>query len=115
MAAKRILIGRDGDDCPRCGNPTTVWKHAEIKDKHRRQPYYYSQWFECMNGDCSTTQIMPKRYIVWNDASQKPPEGRRMGKWSRPPPASQILENEASDLAMVGRGPLPGEKPPWDE
>jgi hypothetical protein len=43
-----------------------VFEHREITKKHRRQPFYYSRWFCCMNDGCKTTQVHPDRFRVWN-------------------------------------------------
>jgi len=61
------VIGHDGDPCPRCGQPTDICEHEHISAKQLAQPFYYSRWFNCTNPECRTKQIMPERFIVWND------------------------------------------------
>lgn len=67
MAKKHKVIGQDGEACPRCGCPTEIREHTAVTEKHRRQPFYYTRWFNCTNLTCRTTLIMPKQFIVWND------------------------------------------------
>ena len=111
MASKRKILGIHGDPCPRCKRPTMICEHAHVTAKHKNQPYYYARWFQCINPDCVTTTIMPPRFIVWNRAGRA--HGgvlRASGHGTAPEP-----ENGTSGLVAGGRGPLPGEKPPWDE
>jgi hypothetical protein len=46
-----ILIGDDGDPCPRCGQPMRIFQHAEISDRQRRAPFYYAKWYRCFSED----------------------------------------------------------------
>jgi hypothetical protein len=66
-----VVVGNDGDPCPRCGAPTEVREHPAITPRELRRAYYYARWFNCTNGRCQTTLIMPDRYIVWNDAEKQ--------------------------------------------
>lgn len=59
------IVGNDGDPCPRCGRPTQIREHIEIRPKQLAQPYYYSRWFYCAHTACETNQIMPPRYQVF--------------------------------------------------
>jgi hypothetical protein len=61
------VISLDGDPCPRCKQGTEVREHVELTDKHLRQPFYYSRWFNCNNPGCQTKQIMPSRFKVERD------------------------------------------------
>jgi hypothetical protein len=45
--------------------------NAAITDKHERQPFYYSRWFNCTHADCKTTLVMPERYKVFTDAGKQ--------------------------------------------
>lgn len=78
---RHLVVGLDGDPCPRCDFPTEIRVHVEVTDKHLRQPFYYTRWFYCTNPRCRTRQIMPDRYIVWNERLRReseqltPPEG----------------------------------------
>jgi hypothetical protein len=64
---KPLIIGQDGDPCPRCGQPTEIRSHASLTAKHLAQPFYYSRWFYCTNRDCVTKQIVPDRFRVFRD------------------------------------------------
>ena len=69
---KFVAVGGDGDPCPRCGEPTQIREHGELRERHRRQPVYYSRWFYCTNERCITTVIHSSRYVVWkHDQEQK--------------------------------------------
>lgn len=68
---RHVVVGENGDPCPRCGKPTEIRTHPEITEKHLRQPFYYSRWFYCLNPDCRTKQIMPDRYMVWPDTPER--------------------------------------------
>ena len=61
---RHVVVGENGDPCPRCGKPTEIRTHPAITGKHLAQPFYYSRWFYCLNPDCRTKQIMPDRYMV---------------------------------------------------
>ena len=37
-----------------------------IGDRQRRQRFFYTRWFCCMNKQCKTTLVMPARYKVPN-------------------------------------------------
>jgi hypothetical protein len=75
-----IVVGNDGDVCPRCGRPTEIREHAVITEKLLRQPSYYSRWFYCINPNCKMERIMPlkmerimpRRYLVWNGSPLSP-------------------------------------------
>lgn len=51
------LIG-EGVPCPRCGVASQLRYHAEIAPKLLKQPFYYRQWFYCMNAGCRTNTFM---------------------------------------------------------
>jgi hypothetical protein len=61
------VLGYDGDPCHRCGKLTQIREHIEIKQRHLKQPFYYSRWFCCVNPNCRTTLIMPERFKVFRD------------------------------------------------
>jgi hypothetical protein len=63
---KPIVIPGDGDPCPRCGVPMQIREPDGIGDRQRRQSFYYTRWFCCMNKQCKTTLVMPERYKVAN-------------------------------------------------
>jgi hypothetical protein len=65
--AKALRRNNAGPPCPRCRRPMEVCQHNRICEKHRRQPYHYSQWYRCGYPDCRTTLVMPPEFIVWND------------------------------------------------
>ncbi len=56
-----------GDFCPRCKLATQIREHIEVTAKQRRQPYYYSRWFNCTNPNCQTSLIMPERFKVHSE------------------------------------------------
>jgi hypothetical protein len=59
MAKKYVVVGHDGDPCPRCGRPTQIREHKSIEPRHLQQSFYYTRWFNCTASDCRTTLIMP--------------------------------------------------------
>jgi hypothetical protein len=67
-----VIVGNDGDPCPRCARPTEIRAHAAITETHLRQPSYYSRWFYCIDPTCQAKQIMPSRYRLWNDPGPSP-------------------------------------------
>jgi len=80
LKAHRKTVPGQGDPCPRCGMPTEIREHDGLRDKHLRQPFYYTRWFYCTNKQCKTTMIMPDRYKVerpvvmadsWDDLDAK--------------------------------------------
>ena len=56
--ADSVIVDGDGPPCPRCLQKTQIRKHTAIKERHLRQPFYYSEWYVCTNGECKTTLIM---------------------------------------------------------
>ena len=69
---KPIVILGDGDPCPRCGVPMQIREPDGIGDRQRRQRFFYTRWFCCMNKQCRTTLVMPERFkvanpVVWGD------------------------------------------------
>lgn len=61
------IVATDGPPCPRCGKPTEIREHIELRERQRRAPFYYSRWFNCTNAACQTSLIMPPEFMVWND------------------------------------------------
>ncbi len=59
----------NGPPCPRCARPMEVRQHVQIREKQRRQPFYYSRWYRCNHMDCRTREVMPREFKVWNDNS----------------------------------------------
>ena len=37
-----------------------------MREKHYTQPYYFKQWYNCINRDCKTTIFMREEDKVWN-------------------------------------------------
>ena len=64
-ACKPVVVGKNGDPCPRCGCRTEIRQHKQIRAKHLRQPFYYSRWYYCVNPGCRTTQIMLEKFKVF--------------------------------------------------
>ena len=84
-----IVIGKNGSCCPRCGRPTQIRMHREIRSKQFHQPYYYSRWFYCTNANCKTTTYMQDEFKVWNDN----PRGR---KAATNKPKAKVAKRKAS-------------------
>jgi hypothetical protein len=63
---KPIVIPGEGDPCPRCGLPMQIREPDGIGERQRRQSFFYTRWFCCMNKQCKTTLVMPTRYKVMN-------------------------------------------------
>lgn len=74
MAKSVRVADETGPPCPRCGHDTEVRTHAEITEKLLRQPCYYSKWFYCRNPECKTTMLMPKKFLVLQEAPVYRPE-----------------------------------------
>lgn len=64
--SKHVVVGDNGDPCPRCGQPTQVREHKAITECELRRPFYYSRWFYCTNRKCKTSLVMPAKFQVWN-------------------------------------------------
>lgn len=92
---KSATIGANGIPCPRCGQPTEIKEHVEIGARQRRQPFYYSRWFNCANAECATTLIMRDEFRVFNN----PEEGATAARTS-------VIREQL--------GAYDAEKPPWD-
>jgi hypothetical protein len=61
---KFVVVPGVGERCPRCRGETEIREHDVLTEKHFRQPFYYSRWFYCNNGQCKTTLIMPDKFKV---------------------------------------------------
>jgi hypothetical protein len=61
-----VVVRGWGDPCPKCCQPTQIREHDAITEKHRRQPFYFTRWFYCVNPACKTSMVMVERYKVWN-------------------------------------------------
>jgi hypothetical protein len=59
-----IVVGEYGPPCPRCHRPTQIREHDQIRERHLRQPFYYSRWYYCTHRDCKTTLVMPEEFKV---------------------------------------------------
>ena len=66
LASKTVVVGKNGDPCPRCGCLTEIRQHKQVGPKQLRQPYYYSRWYYCVNPNCRTAQIMPEEFKVFS-------------------------------------------------
>lgn len=125
-----VIVFGDGDLCPRCHQPTRIFEHREIGKKQRRQPFYYSRWFRCMNASCQTTLIMPERFRVWNCSDDKRASLERwMVKHNEQRKVERETERkvEAGELVLWGdtwddeaaqvmcpESAEPNERPPWE-
>jgi hypothetical protein len=61
-----VVVGRNGDRCPRCGQRTEIREHRNVTAKELAKPFYYARWFICVNRRCKTTMIMREEHKVWN-------------------------------------------------
>jgi len=93
------IVSEDGVPCPRCGRPTQIREHVEIKPKHRAQPFYYSRWYNCAHDDCATTLIMREEFKVWNDNDAAHTLQQRLA-----PPGDSLIDATGDQT-----GP-----PPWE-
>lgn len=91
--AKSVTVPGLGLPCPRCGVPTEIREHVEMKDKHRAQPFYYSRWFNCANPECQTTLIMRDEFKILNDPGQ----------------AEQVQRTK-----LIAQQLNQGDRPPWE-
>jgi hypothetical protein len=42
------------------------YESKRITGKELARPFCYTRWYNCRNRDCTTTQIMPDEFKVWN-------------------------------------------------
>lgn len=94
---KVVAEGRIGPPCPRCGQDTQVRVHPKITDKLLKQPFYYSEWYYCMNNRCKTSLLMPEKFKVFPDNPKSSNEG-----------TAERLSAISEQLSPLG-GPLPWE------
>lgn len=97
-----VVVPGEGDSCPRCGRSTQIREHDEIREKHLRQPYYFSRWFYCCNPACVVTLHMAERYKVVNQAQRKKEAAEASEK-------GQVVWGETWDDV-----PSSDERPPWE-
>ena len=64
---KPLKLGLFGPSCPRCGNVSEVRQHKAITAKELRRPFYYREWYYCINRQCKTTMFVNNEHRVWND------------------------------------------------
>ena len=85
---KPIVIPGDGDPCPRCGVPMQIREPDGIGDRQRRQRFFYTRWFCCMNKQCKTTLVMP---ATDKTAADKIGSDKSAGDvaWTRPAASSR--------------------------
>lgn len=60
------VLAEKGPPCPRCKQLLQIRKHSSLTEKQKKQPYYYSRWYNCLNPECRTSLVMPKEFIVYN-------------------------------------------------
>lgn len=41
-----------------------VREHDWIRERHLKQPYYYTRWYYCTYPDCKTNQVMDEQFKV---------------------------------------------------
>lgn len=102
---KYQIITCDGPPCFRCGGKTQVRMHKSVTSKQLRQPFYYKEWYYCLNSKCKTTLIMQERHKIFN---------KNYTPFLSPP---NDLSAETKDrlLAIQQQFPSSGEKPPWED
>lgn len=106
--AKAMIVNRRGPPCVRCHHRCVVLRHKQITPKMLRQPYYYSQWYRCVNPRCKTTLIMPDECKVFPDSPPEPkPISTEKARWVR-------LEQRRREERAVGNMQSV-ERPPWEE
>jgi hypothetical protein len=66
-----VVVSEDGPPCPRCGQPTQAREHDRIRERHLRQPYYFTRWYCCLQSACPTTLIMLEQFKVLNTTQQQ--------------------------------------------
>jgi hypothetical protein len=70
---KAVRLTEKGPPCPRCHRLMQIRVHTCITDKMvKRQPYYYSRWYYCLNNKCRTKQVMPDEFRVFNESADTP-------------------------------------------
>jgi hypothetical protein len=113
MAKKKryVIVPGNGDLCSRCGMVMEICEHVEITKKHRRQPFYYSRWFNCINPDCETNFVMPLRYRVWNSIRKR--RRRELEAWMRKKARQEQQEHAVQEGLASGELVVWGDS--WDE
>lgn len=71
MGKKSTHVDGAGVPCPRCGVTSQLRYHKEITEKLLKQPFYYSQWFFCMNALCKTTMFVRAEDTVYPQNPQE--------------------------------------------
>jgi hypothetical protein len=72
-----VVVPGAGPPCPRCGRATDVRSHRRVGARELRRPFYYAQWYYCMNRKCRATTIMPEEFKVFRDVPDM--SGRQEG------------------------------------
>lgn len=73
-----IVQPKKGPPCPRCKRQTDIRQHKAITDKHLSQPFYYTEWYACMNRKCRTSVIMPEDKKVYTTQEEVVDERTRL-------------------------------------
>lgn len=59
-------VSKEGVSCISCGQKTQIREHVSLREKHFKQPFYFKQWYSCINKDCKTEIFMQEKDKVWN-------------------------------------------------
>ncbi len=102
MNRNTIILETKGEVCLRCGKEMQVRSHKEVTKELRKKPFYYRQWYYCINPACKTNVVHKEEFMVWNRKPFPLPE-----KVPEPVPVEQ--HRLAQVLEQLG------EKPPWED
>ena len=107
--SKNKIVGFDGENCPRCGQPTLIMEHTKITERHHRQPFYYKRWFRCTTKGCKTDLIMLPQYRVFRHPKieewyRKKEQDGPIWKGKRSEP---VISEDFDEMLAVGT-------PPWE-
>lgn len=59
-------VSKEGVPCISCGQKTQIREHIGLREKHFKQPFYFKQWYCCINKSCKTEIFMQEKDKVWN-------------------------------------------------
>jgi hypothetical protein len=64
VSKNTVIIEGDGPLCRQCGKPMQIREHKYISEKMKRQRYYFTRWFKCMQVECPTKEVMREEFKV---------------------------------------------------
>lgn len=68
--SRAVRLDGQGIPCPRCSFASQLRYHSEILPKLLKQPFYYAQWFFCMNATCKTTMFVREEDKIYPQNEQ---------------------------------------------